>query len=155
MASTQPKTPLAKLISVRLSDLGISRVELVRRLGYANPSKGLRRLDGYLTTGQVTTHLLDGLPDLLGLETVDVEAAAAATRQQIADREDALARERFHPHILVLTQGGVRVPFFVQAFAWGEKLLGLPAEFDEMVPAQQVRQAAHVVRQHYRKKGAN
>ena len=153
MARINPNTPLASLIHARMAELGISRVELMRRLGWGNPSQGLRRFDEYLATGRNPSHLLKALPDVLGLDASEVEALAATTRQQIADAEETAARERFHPQILVLTEGGVRVPFFVQAFAWGEKVLGLPDEFADLSLAHQVRQAAPVVQRHFGKKG--
>ncbi|MCH8076802.1 MAG: hypothetical protein IIC64_13390 [SAR324 cluster bacterium] len=149
------KYPIGRLVAKRARELGISRTEIVKRLGYTNPSKGLRRLDGHLATGQQTTHLLKRLPDVLGLETAQVEAAAAETRQQIAGREEAVAREQFRPNILGQTTSGVRMPFFVQAFAYGEKVLGLPEDFESLSASRQVKKAIHIVRLHYRKKGGD
>ena len=101
MGHVQPQTPLANLVNHRLSDMGLTRTVLVQRLGYANTDKGLRRFDEFIATGRITTHLLKGLPDLLGLDAANLDAAAAATRQQIEDAQDAAARERFRPHVLV------------------------------------------------------
>lgn len=153
MRRAKPQNPLADLVYPRMAELDISRSELVKNLGWANPSKGLRHFDVYSATGHPTSHLLAGLPEMLGLNPAVVETAAAATRQQIADAEEAAARERFRPHILVLTKGGVRVPFFVQAFVYGEKVLALPDGFDEMPSAQQVQQAARIARLHFHENG--
>ena len=152
MARTYPQNPLARLINARLSTLGISRPDLMHRLGYSNQVRGLRRFDDFLATGQITTHLLKGLPDVLGLDTVDVEAEAATTRQEIADKEEAIARERFHPHILVLTElpPGIHLPAFAQMFTRGQKVVGLPDEFVRLPSTLQVRQAARIVRRHFR-----
>ncbi len=151
VTSINPKTPLSDFVNSRLSALGIESIHLVERMGFVNQAKGLRRLDQYLATGQETSHLLKNLPDVLGLDTVQVQAAAAATRKQIADKEEAAARERFHPHIEVLAkrEDGVGMPFFIQAILWREKVLGLPDEFDGMTSALQVRQAARIVRRHF------
>lgn len=155
VARINPQTPLARLINDRLSDLGTSRVELVQRLGFVNRSKGLRRLDVFIATGQHTSHRLKGLADVLGLNTTQVDAIAASTRQQIADAEEAAARERFRPHILVLTerQDGKRVPFFVQAFFCGKKVMGLPDGFDSWSSSKQVSQAARIVRRQFVESG--
>ena len=155
MPRTNPQTPLARLINARLSTLEISRVELIHKLGYANTDMGLRRFDDFLGTGRITTHLLKGLPAVLGLDTVNVEAASATTRQQIADREDAAARERFRPHIIVLAkrEDDKRIPFFVQAFIWGHKVLGLPDEFGDFSSFQQMKQATRIVRGHFHESG--
>ncbi len=149
MARTNPQTPLANLVNSRLSDLGISRVELMHRLGYANPARGLRRFDKFIATGRNPSHLLRALPNVLGLATTKVEAAADATRQQIVDAEEAAARERFRPHILALTQG-VRCPFFIQAVAWNQKVMRLPNEIARLSSSRQVRQVAGIVRAHFR-----
>lgn len=155
MARTYPQNPLARLINARLSTLGISRPDLMHRLGYANQVRGLRRFDDFLATGQITTHLLNGLPDVLGLDAAEVEAEAATRRQQIADAEEAIARERFHPHILVLTElpPGIHFPAFAQMFTWGQKVVGLPEEFSRISSAQQVNQAARIVRRHFGENG--
>ncbi len=155
MPRTNLQTPLARLINPRLSSLGFSRVELMHKLGYANTDRGLRRFDDFLATGRITTHLLKGLPDVLGLDTVDVEAASATTRQQIADAEEAAARERFRPHILVLTEfpPGIHFPAFAQMFTWGQKLISLPDEFACLSSTLQVKQAARIVRRHFHETG--
>jgi len=71
---------LTDLIHNRMIDLGMSRADLTKRMGFANQSKGLRRLDDYLATGQPTSHLLKALPQVLGLNAAEVDAAAAPPR---------------------------------------------------------------------------
>ena len=155
MPRTYPQNPLARLINTRMAEVGISRVDLMKRLGYANPSRGLRRFDDFLTTGRITTHLLKNLPEVLGMDAAEVEAEAATTRQQIANAEETAARERFRPYILVLTElpPGIRFPAFAQMFAWGQKVVGLPGEFDQLSSSQQVKQAARIVRHHFGENG--
>ena len=80
MTRFHPQTPLSDLINDRLSELRISRTDVVERMGFANQSKGLRRLDDYLATGQPTSHLLKALPQVLGLNAAEVDAAAAPPR---------------------------------------------------------------------------
>ncbi|MBW8003828.1 MAG: hypothetical protein FVQ80_17825, partial [Planctomycetes bacterium] len=147
MPRTNPQTPLARLINPRLSTLGFSRVELMHKLGYANTGRGLRRFDDFLATGRITTHLLKNLPDVLGLDTLNVEDAAATTRQQIADAEEAAARERFRPHIIVLAnrQDGKHIPVFVKAWIWRNRVIGLPDDFGGLSSSQQMKQATRIV----------
>ena len=140
---------MANLINARMAGLSITRTDLVKRMVFANLDKGLRRLNGYLDTGQEDSHLLQALPNVLCLNTAQVEAAAVATRQQIAEAENAAARESFRPHILALTKG-VRFPFFIQAVAWHQKVMRLPNEIARLSPSKQVRQVAGIVRQHFR-----
>ena len=79
------QTPLANLVNDRMVELGITRNDLVEQMVFANLDKGLRRLNAYLDTGQEDSHLLQALPNAPGLDAAQVEAAAVATRQQIAD----------------------------------------------------------------------
>ncbi len=62
---------LADLFHGRMIDLEISRTDLIERMGFANQSKGLRRLDDYLASGQCPSNLLKALPNVLGLEKKD------------------------------------------------------------------------------------
>ncbi len=71
---------LADLIHGRIIDLEIGRTDLNERMGFANQSKGLRRLDDYLATGQCPSNLLKALPEVLGLDAAELEAAAAPPR---------------------------------------------------------------------------
>ena len=48
MPRTYPQNPLARLINTRMAEVGISRVDLMKRLGYANSARGLRRFDEFL-----------------------------------------------------------------------------------------------------------
>jgi len=155
MAHIHPKTPLSRLINARMAELGINRVELMNRIGYANPAKGLRRFDEFLATGQQTTHLLKGLPDLLGMDAAEVDGAAATTRQQIADAEEGAARKRFRPHIVVLAkrEDGKHFPAFMQAWFGGNKVMSLPDGFDSWSSSKQVSQAARIVRRHFVESG--
>ena len=115
------------------------------------PKKTRRRLSGQ-GTGQEDSHLLQALPKALGLDAAKLEEAAVATRQQVADAEEATARERFQPHIQVLASwpNGKRMPFFIQAFALDQKVLPLPDGFDRLSSSRQVRQVAGIVRAHFR-----
>ena len=63
----QSALAIEALIACRLQELKLTPVELVRRCGYKNLSKGLRRLEGVREgyfDGQ--EWLLQGLPDALG-----------------------------------------------------------------------------------------
>ena len=72
-----------------------------------------------------------------------MNAAAATTRQQIAEAGIVAAREHFRPHILSLT-------FFIQAVAWHQKVMPLPNEIARLSSSRQVRQVAGIVQVHFR-----
>src|SRR5271165_3273524 len=78
--------PIEALILARCAALKLRRPDLVRRAGYKNVAKGLRRLD-VLCAGELkaTTFLIAGLPAALELPTGVVADAIHQTEQQIAE----------------------------------------------------------------------
>ena len=82
MSETPNTLPIRALIISRSEELGLSRNALVRRCGYTNISKGLRRLDelcaGDLRSGQ---GLLKSLPSALQVSPDDVKQAVEDTQQ--------------------------------------------------------------------------
>src|SRR5450759_656188 len=104
---------IATLIRSRLTELGLSRGEFVKRLGYKNIAKGIRRID-VLCEGNVegTKQFMDVLPQALetSAEIVTLALALDQTVQEIelaeqqeAGARDKIWRENFCPHAIVLT----------------------------------------------------
>ena len=96
--SDAQQSPLAieALIAGRLQDLKLTPVELVRRCGYKNLSKGLRRLEGVREgyfDGQ--EWLLHALPDALGVPPEKVQQAVEDTRRYLHEEKFAPLRVRF------------------------------------------------------------
>ena len=90
--------PVSTLIRKRCQELGLSRSELVRRCGYKNISKGLRRLDQvYAGDFDGAAAFLRGLPEALTLPPETIQEAIEATTRQIAAEADALFRASFKP----------------------------------------------------------
>jgi hypothetical protein len=126
MASNMPSEPaltIASLIDRRCRELQLRPAELVRRAGYRNISKGLRRLDQlYDGDFHLARELIRGLPHALEVpEHVvrsaivrDIEALANAERQAAAEREAAW-RAAFRPHAIAVTARRVPSPIFAAA----------------------------------------
>jgi hypothetical protein len=113
VASAPPREALLAiqiLINDRRRELGLSRPELVRRCGYRNITKGIRRLDELLAGGlQRTTSLLSGLAIALELSPDVVQRALNETQQQLEERAshaaaeaEAAWRAAFKPHGILL-----------------------------------------------------
>ena len=122
---------IAALIRSRLTELGLSHGEFVKRLGYKNIAKGIRRID-VLCEGNIegTKHFIDVLPQALETSAEIVTLALDQTvreielaEQQEAEAHDKLWRENFCPHAIVLTERTVPSPIFVAAIIGIEKLL--------------------------------
>jgi hypothetical protein len=93
------------LIHDRIATLKLDRSDLVRRAGFKNVAKGLRRLD-QLCSGELkaTRALIAGLPAALELPPEVIFDAIRQTERQIAEakqiakqQEDAVWRANFRP----------------------------------------------------------
>ena len=96
---------IARLIRKRTQDLGITRGELARRMGYANIAKGCRRID-QVCHGQVETavRMRDALVRGLGVDVEVVDKAIERTRAEVIAAEEKAYRESFRPHAVILTE---------------------------------------------------
>ena len=133
----EDKYPIGRFILVRSRVLGISRTELVHRLGYQNIGSGHRALTEVLLTGAVTSHIAKHLANALDLDDALAEAVIDATTRQKSDEasrrrvESARAYSNsFRPHLQVRTQRAVPSPIFVAALLTVARLriIALPDE---------------------------
>lgn len=110
---------ISDLIRSRCTDLNLTDAELVRRAGYRNTSKGLRRLQ-QLRTGDLNAiaSLLAGLAGALELSPEAIKAAVAVTRRQLRMEEEATWRAAFVPHAIIVCERSRPEPLFV-AFVIG------------------------------------
>ncbi len=122
---------IAALIQSRMTELGLSRGEFAKRLGYKNIAKGIRRIDA-LCAGDLegTKQFLEVLPQAMETSAETVKRALDQTVREIESAEnqegearDKIWRENFCPHAIILTEQTVPSPIFVAAMIGVEKLL--------------------------------
>ena len=99
---------IARLIRRRFQDLGITRGELVRRMGYANIAKGCRRID-QICGGRVefAENLRVELAEGLEVEVKVIDESIEVTRAELFAAEDKAYRASFKPHAVILTEQSV------------------------------------------------
>jgi hypothetical protein len=138
---------IATLVRSRMIELGLSRGELAKRLGYKNIAKGIRRIDA-LCDGDLegTKQFLDVLPQALETSAETVKRALDQTVRQLemaekqeAEAHDKIWRENFCPHAIILTGRTVPSPIFVAAMIGVEKLLRIDLDLTQG-PVSFVRQ---------------
>jgi hypothetical protein len=124
--------PIGRLVLQRAADLGLSRSEVVRRLGYQNADKGHRKLNRLLSSGVISAQIGCVLVAALEVEPGTVQAAIAETaaqhereREARLDAEDAAYRAVFRPHLRAEVERAVPTPLFV-AIAYGPALRIVP-----------------------------
>ena len=133
--------PIAGLICNRSEELGLSAVELVRRCGYKNIPKGLRRLE-QLCQGAFTRSLglIAGLSVALEVPEEVVQTAMEASQRQLRETKEAAWRTSFRPHAIIVTERHIPQPIFVAAVLGVDRLLRLDLDH-ELDPATYVTQA--------------
>ena len=156
------KYPLGLLIQERRRALGLSRAELVRRIGYRNPSSGCRSLDRLLEEGVMTPFLLEGLPRALELPEEVVGAAVRATADMLRLEEEeeearleAAERAAFRPHLFVVTERRVPTQIFICGVVGGmsQKFAELPDGIRQHGPEGECRIIRDTIRLHLEKTG--
>ena len=129
--------PVGRFILSRVRALGMSRIELVRRLGYHHVGNGHKALAEMLTTGTVPPLIAQHLADALRMDEAIVAAVISATAQQRQDEacQRILARETayrtaFKPHLRCETERDIPEPLFVAALLTSARLrlVAVPAE---------------------------
>ena len=122
---------IAALIRSRMTELGLSRGEFAKRLGYKNIAKGIRRIDA-LCEGDIegTKQFLHALPQALETSADTVTRALDQTVRELelaakqeAEARDKIWREKVRPHAIILMETTVPSPIFVAAIIGVEKLL--------------------------------
>jgi hypothetical protein len=150
---------ISRLVLERARVLGLTRTDLVRRLGYENSTNGHRALTELLMSSfqspTITPRLADALevePDLL-----DQVWMATARQQHDEARAQILERERayraaFRPHLQIQTERRVPSPIFVAALLGTARLrlISMPDETFSAGDADRDRIVRAVILQHYR-----
>jgi hypothetical protein len=131
------KYPIGRFILDRARALGISRSDLVRRLGYRDVSGGYEALSTALLTGMIGPLIENHLAGALKADETLVRAVIAATREQKRDEASRTRNDReraylasFRQHLQVQTERIVPSPIFVAALLTVARLrlLRLPDE---------------------------
>ena len=135
---------LVQLIRQRMQDLGITRGELARRMGYANVAKGCRRLD-QICAGDVKIpeNLRAELARGLEVDADVVNEAIEFTRAERIAAEARAYRESFKPHAVILTERRIptQITFYAITGGSGHRIIPMNEGSSPETFATQVREA--------------
>jgi hypothetical protein len=160
----EDKYPIGRFILDRARALGISRSDLVRRLGYRDIAGGHKALGATLLSGLMASQIADHLAIALEADETLVAAVVYATRQQRDDEARRLRIEReqvyrdsFRPHIQVQTEHHVPSPIFVAALLTVARLriIRLPDEAMAAEGDARDRVVKTIIRDHWRETGGH
>jgi len=105
MSVIHSNLPIALLIRDRMKALGITSAQLIKRCGYINVGKGLRRLDNLCNANwHGNDHLIHSLPDALQISPEALQASIAETERGIEEAAEAAYRAAFVPQAIILTE---------------------------------------------------
>jgi len=142
------------LVVSRCTELGLRPVELIRRCGYKNLTKGLGRLEQlYQGDFERSRGLLGALPAALDIPVEAVQSTVAETQRQIEEIEQRMAqadedawRSAFVPHAIIRAERNRPEPLFAAFFIGVDRLLRV--DFDlAQTPVTYLSQALIGVRQ--------
>ncbi len=153
--------PLGQFILAKAQEAGLSRRDIVPRLGYPNLNKSYRRFDQVIHGNIYNHELLERIAQVLGVDYAEIDAARQATlceireeqHQQEADYE-ARCRAEFRPHLWVIHERSVPSPIFVVAFCGVDRFLraDLPEGIVNLSRPEQLRVIKEVAQSHYKEK---
>ncbi|MEH6727652.1 MAG: hypothetical protein V7703_15965 [Hyphomicrobiales bacterium] len=105
------KNSISKIIRDRLDVLGLSRRQLVQRLGYSNINKGFRRLEAILDGDRRTArNFAVKLSSALEVDIAEIETAITADCNAALAEHDRQYRENFQPYAVILTERSIPSP---------------------------------------------
>jgi hypothetical protein len=125
--------PIGRFILERARALGISRSDLVHRLGYRDIASGHKALSEMLLTGVLAPHVANHLAEALEVDGALVGAIIDSTMRQRRDEAHVRRVESeqaycnsFRPHLQVQTERAVPSPIFVAALLTVARLTHRP-----------------------------
>jgi hypothetical protein len=126
---TAEPLPIAEFVEHRRREIDLGKADVVRRCGYRNLSKGLRRLDALYAgefEGAAPAAIIRCLPEALEVDQETVDAVVSASREIIHARMRAVAAARetawratFVPHAYLVTERAVPMPITICALTGG------------------------------------
>ena len=121
--------PIAEFVEHRRRDIGLGKADLVRRCGYKNLSKGLRRLDALYAgefEGAAPAAIICRLAEALEVDQETIDAVVSTTREIIHARMRAVAAAReaawratFEPHAYLVTERATPTKITICALTGG------------------------------------
>jgi hypothetical protein len=154
--------PIGRVILARARALGLSRTDLVRRLGFANLQNGHTTLTALLVAGSAPPAITANLAEALEVEQSLIGAVLVATEQQRHDEARARIlewereyRSSFRPHLQIQTEREIPSPIFVAAL-FGTARLRIISLADEAFDEEtQNRAVKAVIVAHYRERAGS
>ena len=149
---TNKKRQASSLVLEKMMQEGLSRSEVVRRLGYRNANKGIRRLDLFLKGEGTDSELVPKLITALDLDADSMHEAIDEDRLRDRQLAEDYARERFNPNIYIQTYATRPSQICIFAMTGGTRVHKTVDVTEEIIAKpwhEQVKVVGSLVRKHY------
>jgi len=144
------KYPFEEFVNSRMTELNLSRKDLVLKIGFKNLGKGYRRVDSFIAGGYPFS-FENEFAQALGVtleEMNDVYKEDKAART--VDRK-AYERVRFKPYICAMMERRIPSPIFVGCMTDGMRYIRLDNEFLILREEEQMLQIKDLITLHFAK----
>ena len=144
---------IGQLIISILEKQSISKCELIKRVGYKNIGKGLRRLDDLINNGTANDFLINNLHTALGILELEVKSALILTHETIDKERKERERKIFKPHLVIKTQNKRPSSIWACCITGGfeaHRTIQLPNDFLEMEYDSQLNVIKKIILNHYK-----
>lgn len=147
--------PSEVFLREKIKASGLAPGDIVRRAGYTNIAKGMRRLKEYLPQCLGGGVLPAALPAILGFEAGELAVKVRETRAIVTARAraaaagaEAAARAAFRPHLFAVTERQCPEQIVICGLTGGHRrrVIGLSGCFASLSPWRQERVVRGLVR---------
>ena len=94
--------PLARQIQKSLESKYETKLTIVKRLGYKNQNKGLRRLEQFINTGECSELFKEKLAQVLELDSRIIQNASNNLKFRQSMDEESKRLRNFQPHLWII-----------------------------------------------------
>jgi len=146
---------IQEFVLQKMNEKGITRTDLIKRAGYSNITKGIRRLDSFLAGDEYPQFLIENLhtaivePKELIIEKLRITDLQIKEQdeQERLKRED-FERRSFVPYLFCHTENKIPSQIFVCAILGADRLRfqKLPYNFNSLSPEEQTSARNQVIK---------
>jgi len=147
-----------ELVKLKMLELGFTRNQFATQvLGYKNINKGLRKVDGILSDGQILIEDVQKIAKGLSITEQELLDSMIETEQESQNNEEKLRKEerdleriKFVPYLYCINEYRRPQPIFVAALTQGLRYIYYPKEFTtDYTLEEQLKQVKFDVVEHY------
>lgn len=146
---------IGELICETMKRKNISKSELVKRIGYENTGKGVRKLDELVQNGIAHEFILFNLAKALDIPETEIKEAIILTYEEQKKEIEDYERSVFKPHLVIQTKSQMPSSITFCVFTGGfsvHRTIRLPEDFPGQEHEKQLDIIKNIIKEHYTRK---